>query len=102
VSLERDSDGETTVVAARLEFEVTYRTQPLSLSALDESGCQGGIPAYPADAGTSVILGLTPSFAELEDEEGNAGYPRSLQILTSTAPFIGPEHESRYEPAPTS
>jgi hypothetical protein len=105
VSLERDSDGEATVIAARMEFEVAYRTRPLSLPVLDASGYRGRVPAHPADAnaeaGDTVILGMTPSLAELEDEK-NTLIPHSIRLLTSTAPFIGPEHESRYEPAPTS
>jgi hypothetical protein len=82
VSLERDSDGEATVVAARMEFEVVYRTRPLCLSLLEEGGRRGGIPAYPADAdaGASGILGLTLSLAVLEDEE-NTIAAHSFQIL---------------------
>jgi hypothetical protein len=94
VTVDRDSDGEKTVVAARMEFEVTYRTRPVLLNDLCCS-----VPEYPE--GASAILGITPTLAELEEDNGFSGSGRSLQILTSTAPFIGPEHEPCYEPATT-
>jgi hypothetical protein len=104
ISVDRDSDGERIVVAARMDFEVAYFTRPMAVSMSDaDTGAEGnaaGIPVYPEDA--TAILGMTPTLAELEESGGVSGQSgRPLQILTSTAPFIGPEHESRYEPAQT-
>ncbi|GHV50509.1 hypothetical protein FACS1894168_1710 [Deltaproteobacteria bacterium] len=95
VAVDRDSDGEKTVVAARMDFEVTYWTHPVLLNGLNFS-----IPEYPE--GASAILGITPSVAEIEEDNGFSGSGLPLQILTSTAPFIGPEHEPCYEPATAS
>jgi hypothetical protein len=100
VSVDRDSDGEKIVVAAKMEFEVAYHTRPTLQPLSDADGASGGscIPAYPE--GDPVILGITPTLAELEEGGGNlSGSGRSLHILTSTAPFIGPGYEPRYEPA---
>jgi len=102
VAVERDGDGEKTVVAARMEFEVAYHTRPVSLPMLDVDGGNGNAcaPAYPE--GGPVILGMTPTLAELEEDGGNhTGSRHPLQILTSTAPFIGAGYEPHYEPAPT-
>ena len=105
IAADRDSDGEKTVVAARMEFEVTYYTRSALQPASDADGASGnsGVPAYPDCA--VVIPGMTPTLAELEEAGGaasGAGYSgQSLQMLTSAAPFIGPEYEPRYEPAPT-
>ncbi|WP_298034807.1 hypothetical protein [uncultured Desulfovibrio sp.] len=105
ISVDRDSDGERIVVAARMDFEVAYFTRPVVASTSDAGTGNGvaGIPPYPEDA--SAIIGMTPTLAELEDGGGVAGSGnggRSMQILTSTAPFIGPGYEPYYEPAQTS
>jgi len=101
IAADRDSDGEKTVVAARMDFEVAYHTRHVSLPMHDADGVNGNAcaPAYPE--GGAPILGMTLTLAELEEAGGTAGGTsgRSLQILTSTAPFIGPEYEPRYEPA---
>lgn len=105
ISVDRDSDGERIVVAARMDFEIAYFTRPVVESNAD-SGADGGvadIPPYPE--GAAAIIGMTPTIAELEDGgsvagSGNSGRP--LQILTSAAPFIGPGYEPYYEPAQTS
>jgi len=103
IAADRDSDGEKTVVAARMEFEVAYHTRPVLQPASDANGASGnaGIPAYPECA--AAIPGMTPTLTDLEEAggaasgAGNSGH--SLQLLTSAAPFIGPEYEPRYEPA---
>jgi hypothetical protein len=103
ISVDRDSDAEKTVVAAKMEFEVTYHTRPVlqPLSDANDAGSADGVPAYPE--GGPVILGITPTLAELEEGGGNlSGSGHASQILTSTAPFIGPEYEPRYEPASAS
>jgi hypothetical protein len=102
----RHSDGERIVVAARMDFGVAYFTRTV-VESIDNGGADDGvigIPSYPEDA--AAIIGMSPTQTELEESgtivsgSGNSGRP--LQILTSTAPFIGPGYEPHYEPAPTS
>lgn len=101
IGMDRDSDGEKTVVAAHMEFEITYRTRPVFQSMLEGGDISVVVPAYPE--GSPAILGMTPTLAELAEDGGNSsGSGRPLQVLTSTAPFIGPGHEPHYEPATTS
>ena len=101
IGVDRDSDGEKTVVAARMEFEATYRTRPVFRPILEDEGILAGVPVYPE--GSPAIIGMTPTLAELEKDGGNhSGSGHPLQILTSAAPFIGPGYEPHYEPATTS
>jgi hypothetical protein len=101
VSVDRDSDGEKTVVAARMEFEVTYRTLFIYLPQVDEKGILGGVPEY-TETEAPAILGMTPTLTEIEEDQGLGVFSRPTQILTSTAPLIGLEHEPSYEPTPMS
>lgn len=107
LNVDRDSDGENTFVAARMDFEVTYWTRPLLLESVSgEDGIKGALPAYPdaetsPDGGdTDVVLGMTPGAWELGGSRPDAGgIPYDAQVLHSTAPFIGKEYEAHYEPA---
>jgi hypothetical protein len=102
ISADRDSDGEKTVAAAKMEFDIAYFTRPVvvPISNTDVESGVAGAPAYPE--GEPSILGITPTLAELEENGGRvSGAGRPLQILTSTAPFIGPGYEPHYVPAPT-
>jgi hypothetical protein len=106
ISMDRDSDGERIMVAARMDFEVAYFTRTV-VESIDNGGADDGvvgIPSYPEDA--TAIIGMSPTQAELEESgtiiSGSGKSGRPMQILTSTAPFIGPGYEPPYEPAPTS
>ncbi len=92
ISVDRDSDGEKNVVAARMDFEVAYLTRPI-LSLPDATPRS----TYPEDS--SAILGISPTLAELGESKSNSQH--NLQLLTSTAPFIGPGYEPHYEPTQT-
>lgn len=111
IMVDVDGDGEAIIAAARMEFEVTYWTRPLYLPSLPENGVAGGLPEYvpqealPPDSGEDsggqdtapLILGLTRGLGE--DPATIDGSAPPQQILASIAPYIGPEHETAYEPA---
>lgn len=107
VSMDVDGDGDTVMVGARLEFEITYWTRPVYLAPLPplpddlEQGALGWAGMPPAYAPAcdppllNPILGMTPELGQHPDDRLTI----PLEVLASTAPFIGPEHKDCYEPA---
>lgn len=94
ISFDRDSDGEKSVVAARMDFEVVFLTRPAScLPAANAKSI------FPEDS--SAIIGISPTLAELGENKSKSSSGHNLQLLTSSTPFIGHGYEAHYEPSQT-
>lgn len=119
IALDVDGEGEKIVIAARMDFELSYWTAPVFLPNIPEGNIHGALPVYmpPSaedgalpeggeDGGGETEKPEQPQFLILGMSQGLGAEPSDFvphkrQILVSTTPFIGKEYEKYYEPAGT-